>query len=47
MKKHWFDAYGLATKYTNQTGTAREIMAWYKTSQKNIRFDPEKKLFVL
>ena len=47
MKKHWFDAYDLATRYSNQTGTAKEIMAWYKANQKKIHFDSEKKLFVL
>lgn len=47
MQKHWFDAYGLATRYTDQTGSARDIMAWYKMNHKKIRFDYDRKLFTL
>ena len=45
MQKHWFDAYALVTRYTDQTGSPREIMDWYRVNQKKIRFNPERKLF--
>lgn len=46
MQKHWFNAYELALRYTEQTGTAREIMEWFRLNQKHIRFDAGKKLFI-
>ena len=45
IQKHWFDAYALATRYTNQTGTAREIMGWYKANKGRIKFNPDQKIF--
>lgn len=45
MQKHWFDAHGLATRYTDQTGTAPEILAWYKRNQNKIHFNSEKNIF--
>ena len=47
MQKHWFDAYDLVKRYTEQSGSPSEIMQWYKVNQRKIRFDPERKLFVL
>ena len=47
MQKHWFDAYALVTRYTEQTGSPRKIMNWYRVNQRIIRFDPERKLFVI
>lgn len=45
MQKHWFDAYALITRYTEQTGSPSEIMNWYKLNQYKIRFDTIRKIY--
>ena len=44
--KHSFNAHDLAIQFTDQTGNAREILAWYKANKNNIRFDQAKVMFV-
>lgn len=45
MQKHWFNAHELALRFTDQTGDADEILAWYKRNQTKIHFNQEKNLF--
>lgn len=41
-----FDAQGLAQRFTEQTGSAQQILSWYQINQHGIRFDPARLLFV-
>lgn len=45
MKKHWYNAHDLALRYTDQTGTPQEILAWYKRNQSRIYFNQGKNIF--
>ena len=44
--KHSFDAHDIAIRFTEQTGSARQIMQWYKLNKNNIRFDSSSIMFV-
>jgi hypothetical protein len=41
-----FNARALAHRFTEQTGSAQEILSWYRINQRSIRFDSDRSIFV-
>lgn len=44
--RYSMNPHALALRFTDQTGSATEILRWYKSNQHSIRFDGDSKLFV-